>query len=304
MQQPHDTQRLPAYDRPGVQHAETQQFAAASGTGSQGPGASDTGGPWTAERGPGGPGSGGSGADGGSRRGRGPLIALIAALLAVGLVAALVGLEFGMRNAIKNRMSDEVTASLGSPAQVELGARPVILSYIDGNLGSVRITTDGSAADGATGPAPQIDIRADGVRTEGDLTYVDSLTGTAFVSEQTMSAAAQSEGAAGDTLLGGLIQVQDIMADPTAGTLRVSISGLAEAVVTPRLVGGDLEIQPEQASILGFPLPNELLGGTISMMDSALAELPEGVELTGVRVVPGGMTVDLAGQDVLLEATE
>ncbi|MCZ4540884.1 DUF2993 domain-containing protein [Dietzia kunjamensis] len=304
MQQPHDTQRLPAYDRPGVQHAETQQFAAASGTGSQGPGASDTGGPWTAGRSPGGPGSGGSGADGGSRRGRGPLIALIAALLAVGLVAALVGLEFGMRNAIKNRMSDEVTASLGSPAQVELGARPVILSYIDGNLGSVRITTDGSAADGATGPAPQIDIRADGVRTEGDLTYVDSLTGTAFVSEQTMSAAAQSEGAAGDTLLGGLIQVQEIIADPAAGTLRVSISGLAEAVVTPRLIGGDLEMQPEQASILGFPLPSEFLGGTVSMMDSALAELPEGVQLTGVRVVPGGMTVDIAGQDVVLEATE
>ncbi|MEB8325864.1 DUF2993 domain-containing protein [Dietzia kunjamensis] len=304
MQQPYDTQRLPAYDRPGVQHAETAQFAAAPGTGAQGPGTSGSGGPWTAGRGPGGPGSGGPGTDGGGRRGRGPLIALIAALLAVGLVAALVGLEFGMRNAIKNRMSDEVTASLGSPARVELGARPVILSYIDGNLGSVRITTDGSAADGATGPAPQIDIRADGVRTEGDLTHVDSLTGTAFVSEQTMSAAAQSESAAGDTLLGGLIQVQEIIADPAAGTLRVSISGLAEAVVTPRLIGGDLEMQPEQASILGFPLPSEFLGGTVSMMDSALAELPEGVQLTGVRVVPGGMTVDIAGRDVVLEATE
>ena len=135
MQQPHDTQRLPAHDRPGVQHAETRHFA-----------------------------------EGGGRRGRGRLIALIAALLAVGLVATLVGLEFGMRNAIRNRIGDEITASLGSPAQVELGARPVLLSYIDGDLGSVRITTDGSPADGATGPAPQIDIRADGVRTEGDLT--------------------------------------------------------------------------------------------------------------------------------------
>lgn len=295
MQKPHDTQRLAAYDQPGVQHAETQQFPAAQGRGGPGGGGDGPGGPWTA----------GADAASGGRRRRGPLIALIAVLAVVGLVAGLVGLEFGMRNAIKNRMSEEVTASLGSPAQVELGARPVLLSYIDGTLGSVRITTDGSAADGATGPAPQIDIRADGVRTEGDLTHVESLTGTAFVSEQTMAAAAQSEGAGAGTggLLGGLIQVQDIIADPGAGTLRVSISGLAEAVVTPRLIGGDLEMQPEQATILGFPLPSELLGGTISMMDSALAELPEGVQLTDVRVVPGGMTVDIAGQDVVLEET-
>lgn len=270
MQQPYDTQRLPAYDQPGVQHAETRQFPAAPGPG---------------------------------RRRRGPIIALIAVLAVVGLIAGLVGLEFGMRNAIKDRMSQEVAASLGSPAQVELGARPVLLSYLDGNLGSVHITTDGSPAEGATGPAPRIDIRADGVRSEGEVTRVDSLTGTAFVSEETMSTAAQAEGGAGNSLLGGLVQVQDIVADPDAGTLRVSISGLAEAIVTPRLIGGDLEMQPEQASIFGFQLPSELLGGTISMMDSALAELPEGVQLTGVRVVPGGMTVDIAGQDVVLEAT-
>ncbi|UVE96552.1 DUF2993 domain-containing protein [Dietzia sp. B32] len=283
MQQPHDTQRLPAYDRPGVQHAETQQFPTARGDA------------WTPDPAP--------AADGAARRRRGPMIALVAVLAVVGLIAGLVGLEFGMRGAIKNRMAEEVTASLGSPAQVELGARPVLLSYLDGNLGSVRITTDGSAAEGATGPAPQIDIRADGVRSEGDLTRVDSLTGSAFVSEQAMSTAAQQENPAGGGMLGGLIQVQDIVADPGAGTLRVSISGLAEAVVTPRLIDGDLQMQPEQASIFGFQLPAELLGGTISMMDSALAELPEGVRLTGVRVVPGGMTVDIAGEDVLLEAT-
>ncbi|MFD2392816.1 hypothetical protein ACFSSF_01930 [Dietzia aerolata] len=44
--QPHDTQRLPAFDRPGVQNAETQQFPAAPSAqggyplaGSGGPGA-------------------------------------------------------------------------------------------------------------------------------------------------------------------------------------------------------------------------------------------------------------------------
>ncbi|MDX2356092.1 DUF2993 domain-containing protein [Dietzia sp. PP-33] len=282
----HDTQRFPAHDRPGVQNAETQQFAAAPG------GYGDAGGPGSAH-----PDQARSG-----RRRRGPLIALVAAIAVIGLVAGVVGLEFGTRNAVENRIQDEVTASLGSPATVELGARPVLLTYFGGDLGSVRITTDGTAAEGSNGPAPAIDISADGVRAEGDLTYVDSLTGTAFVSDQAMSTAAQQESTSG--MLGGLIQVQEIVSDPASGTLRVSISGLAEAVVTPRLTGGNLELDPSQATILGFPLPSELLGGTISMMDSALADLPEGVELTGVRVVPGGMVVDLRGQDVVLEATE
>ena len=283
MQPPHDTQQLPAYDRPGVQHAETQQFPAAG----------------TEPAGSGGAGSGGAGSGG---RRRVPMIALIAVLAVIALIAGLVGLEFGMRNSIRDQIQQEVSASLGSAAQVDLGAQPVLLSYFTGSLGSVRITTDGSPAEGATGPAPAIDISAEGVRSEGDLTYVDAMTGTAFVSEQAMAAAAQQESVGGDSLLAGLMQVQDIAADPAAGTLRVSISGLAEAVVTPRLVSGNLEMEPSQASILGFQLPSSLLGGTISMMDSALAELPEGVQLTGVRVVPGGMTVDLSGRDVILEA--
>ena len=104
-------------------------------------------------------------------------------------------------------------------------------------------------------------------------------------------------------MLGGLIQVQNIVSDPASGTLRVSISGLAEAVVTPRLNGGNLEMDPQQASVFGFTLPPELLGGTVSMMDSTLAELPEGVTLTGVRVVDGGMTIDLSGTNVVLEST-
>lgn len=276
--QPHDTQRLPAYDRPGVQNADTQQFTTAH-TGADGDGSASTG------------------------RRRGPIIALIAGLAVIAVIAGLVGLEFGLRNSIKQQMADEVGTALGSTAEVELGARPVLLSYFTGTLGSVRITTDGSASEGATGPAPAIDIRAEGVRSEGDVTHIDTLTGTAFVSDEAMVAAAAADQGTGDSMLSGLIQVQDIVSDPAAGTLRVSISGLAEAVVTPRLAGGNLELQPEQASIFGFQLPSEILGGTISMMDSTLAELPEGVELTGVNVVPGGMTVDLAGSDVVLEST-
>lgn len=271
MQPPKDTQRLPAHDQPEYQYAATEQIPTAHAS----------------ER------------SGGRRTGL--KIAIGAAIVVVLLVVSLIGLEFGMRKSISDRLTQEVTASLGSPAEVDLGARPVLLSMFTDTLGTVRITTDGTTAEGATGPAPAIDITAEGVREEGETTHVDSLTGNAFVSSETMVTAAQSESAGG--MLGGLVQVQEIVADPAAGALRVSISGLAEAVVTPRLTDGELELAPEEATVFGFQLPASLLGGTISMMDSALADLPEGVQLTGVHVVDGGMTVDISGQDVTLEST-
>ena len=286
MQPPRDTQRLPAFDQPGVQNAPTEQFAARP---------ADAAAPL--------PGDGAGEPRGGSLTGR--RIVIGAVLLIVLLGAGAVGLELGMRGAIKDNLRQEISATLGSTPEVELGPQPVLLSYVTGTLGTIRITTDGAPAEGATGPVPAIDITAEGVRSEGETSRIDSLTGTAFVSDETMTAAAQSEGAGGvgDSLLGGLIQVKDIVSDPAAGALRVSISGLAEAVVTPRLIDGNLEMDPQQASVLGFQLPSEILGGTVSMMDSALADLPEGIELTGVRVVDGGMTVDLAGRDVVLEST-
>lgn len=286
MQPPRDTQRLPAFDQPGVQNAPTEQFAARP---------ADAAAPL--------PGDGAGEPRGGSRTGRRIVIGAVLAIVL--LVAGAVGLELGMRGAIKDNLRQEISATLGSTPEVELGPQPVLLSYVTGTLGTIRITTDGAPAEGATGPVPAIDITAEGVRSEGETSRIDSLTGTAFVSDETMTAAAQSEGAGGvgDSLLGGLIQVKDIVSDPAAGALRVSISGLAEAVVTPRLIDGNLEMDPQQASVLGFQLPSEILGGTVSMMDSALADLPEGIELTGVRVVDGGMTVDLAGRDVVLEST-
>lgn len=293
MQPPRDTQRLPAHDQPGVQNSPTEQFATTGGPSTSGPGSTDRGST----------GTGPTDTDPTGRARTGKRIAIGAAVLVVLLIAGAVGLELGTRNSIENSLQEEITASLGSTPEIDLGPQPVLLSYFTGTLGTVRITTDGIPAEGATGPVPAIDITADGVREEGEFSYIESLSGTAFVSDEAMTAAAQNEGPGGDSMLGGLIQVQDIVSDPDAGTLRVSISGLAEAEVTPRLIGDQLEMQPEQATILGFPLPSELLGGTISMMDSTLAELPEGITLTGVRVVPGGMVVDLAGQDVVLETT-
>ncbi|MFD2392815.1 hypothetical protein ACFSSF_01925 [Dietzia aerolata] len=58
------------------------------------------------------------------RRRRGPMIALFAGIAVILVVLGLVGLEFGLRNSIKDQMAQEITTSLGSPAQVELGATP------------------------------------------------------------------------------------------------------------------------------------------------------------------------------------
>lgn len=285
MQPPQDTQRLPAYDD-------------ATGPDHFGPGSSDHGRPDQAHGAP--PTTRGRG---GGRLGAGALTAIGAVTLVIVLLVGLVGLELGLRSSISDRLEQEVSASFGSNAEVELGPRPVVFSLVDDTLGSVHISTDGTPAEGSTGPAPVIDMTAEGVRTEGDLTYMDSLSGTVFVTDETMSTAAATETGGSESLLGGLTQVQSVVSDPASGTLRVSIGGLAEATVTPRVAAGRLQLEPEQASILGFQLPSGVLGGAVQMMDSTLADLPPGVEVTNARVVDGGMTLDISGRDVVFEQT-
>ena len=73
--QPHDTQRLPAYDHPGVQHAPTEQFAAAP-----------------------------AGAGGTRRRGR--TLGIVAGVVAILILVGLIGLELG---SVWRRLGAQVT---------------------------------------------------------------------------------------------------------------------------------------------------------------------------------------------------
>ena len=224
------------------------------------------------------------------------------------VAVALVGLELGMRKNISDRFERDASASLGSPAHADLGATPVLFSALSGTLGSVHLTTDGN--DGKGTPAPAIDLTGEDVHEEGDKVHMSSLSGTVFVSDAAMAAAANGQpgagassgsGSASGSPLGGLLQVQSVTSDPATGTLKASIGGLAEATVTPKVTAGKLDLTPDSAALFGLPLPKELLGGAEGMLDSTVSQLPEGVEITGVEVVDGGMRLAISGRDVVLD---
>src|SRR5699024_11372935 len=111
MEPSHHPQRLPAQDRPGSQYAVTEQIPAADSGGRPG---------------------GHTGARTGW--GTGTKVAVGAAVVLILLVVAAIGLELGLRKSIGDRLDREIATSMGSQADVDLGARPVLLSYFSGSL--------------------------------------------------------------------------------------------------------------------------------------------------------------------------
>ena len=234
------------------------------------------------------------------RPGTGVMIALALLVVVLVVVIGLVGLELGLRKNLTDRLEREASASLGGPVAVELGGGPVVLSMLSGSLSEVHMVSDGT--DPATSPV--VDLTGTGIREDGDRTRMDTLNGTVGVSEEFMTRSAkEKQSASGQgSFLSGLTEVQSITAVPSSQTLEVSIGGLARVTVTPRVESGRLVLQPESASILGVGLPAEILGGTSQMVDQTLDEMPEGVEVTGVEVVDGGMAVRIDGRDVVMDS--
>ena len=230
----------------------------------------------------------------GAKVGIGVLVVLLVALV------ALVGLEFGMRKSLTDRIEREASASLGGSVSAELGG-PVLLSAITGTLGSVHLSSQ--AGDPAANPS--IDVTGTDMSSEGETTHLGSLAGTVKVSDQYMTRAAQqSQGTAGkageNPLLGGLTTVQSVTSDPASGTLKASVGGLVDVTVVPRVEADKLVLQPQNASFLGFEIPSEVFGGAEQTMNQSLTDLPEGLRVTGVKVVDGGMELALDGKDVTL----
>src|SRR5699024_7994787 len=84
------------------------------------------------------------------------------AVVLILLGVAAIGLELGLRKSIGDRLDREIATSMGSQADVDVGARPALLSYFSGSLETVPVTTDRTPADGVAGPGPATDLPAEG----------------------------------------------------------------------------------------------------------------------------------------------
>lgn len=210
----------------------------------------------------------------------------------MGLVVAA---EFGARWYLSDRAEREASAELGAPVSVGFGRTPILWDLATTRaVDTVRLTSPGAQT------VPRIDVTGSSVRLVDGAILAATANGTATLTGAQLAAAAAEGNPAADSPVAGLTEVRSVRPDAQAGLLVADIGGIAEVGVAPGVSDGQLTLTPQQTALLGFPLPDGLFSGITGTVDSTVASLPDGVVITGARVVPDGLEVALAGREVTL----
>lgn len=229
------------------------------------------------------------------RRGAGLLVGGL--IVIVLIVVAAVAAEFYLRDRIESEIADSATSSIGAPTDASLDGF-ALMTAVNRTADGVTLTSDGGTTDSGE-PAPALDIQlGDVTMDDGGGATAKSLSGTATLSSDAMLAVANDS--QGDDLLSQLASVKSITPNTETGALDVEIGDFATAQLIPEVANGELSLRPENAEVMGMELPENLLGGTISLVQQTVDRLPEGVTVSGAHVTDQGLVIELQGENVNL----
>ncbi|WP_245717647.1 DUF2993 domain-containing protein [Nocardia jejuensis] len=218
------------------------------------------------------------------------IIGLVLALIVVG---GLAGGEAYARQKIDKCISSQFEQQMGSKIDVSFGWKPLLITMIDGKVGSATVDSD----DTKFGPAVGMKVHA----VFNDIEVKDGGKQGGTIGSSTAEVDWSNEGI--KQTLSGLIT--GATSDPSKGTLSFAVlGGLAELQVQPKVIGDKVQVETVSASLLGFGLPTDLVSGIVELMTESLQTYPLGLKPTKVQVTGDGLHVSLAGGQTQLEAAE
>lgn len=231
------------------------------------------------------------------------VVGLIVAALLVLAGGALVLGDVVARPAIERVVADQLMDALppgSSRPDVQIVGAPLALQLLDGALDRVEITDLMVGVEGGTVDAV---IALEGVPIDREQP-VRAASGTLSIDETVLNALVKPGSASSPMTIG-------------EGTVRyereLDVAGFTVAVgltLRPELADGLVTFVPESVDAVGATG----LGGRLDLerlvdltgfaFDICVAEhLPAGVDLTALRVAPGGISADLVARDLHLNST-
>ncbi|MGK8520813.1 LmeA family phospholipid-binding protein [Nocardia asteroides] len=216
--------------------------------------------------------------------------ALLIALTVVAILLAtvLVGGEAYARHSVSSCISSQFEKDMGSKIDVSFGPKPMLVTWIDGKVPSVRVNSN----DTKFGPAVGMVVHA----VFRDVDVADQ-NGT-VIGSSSADVTWSNEGI--KETLGGM--VSGVSSSAGSGMLTLSVlGGLAELQLQPRLVNGAVQVETMSAELLGIGLPSDLVQSIVDIFSRSLESYPLGLTATEVRVTDSGVEVQLAGGRTQLE---
>ncbi|WP_433712019.1 LmeA family phospholipid-binding protein [Nocardia sp. CA-084685] len=215
---------------------------------------------------------------------RGNRRALVIALVVVTILLAtvLVGGEAYARHQVSRCISSQFEKDMGSKIDVSFGAKPMLITWIDGKVDQVKVNSD----DSKFGPAVGMVVHA----KFNDL-EVSNNSGSTIGS----SSADVTWGNDGiRETLGGL--VSGVSSASSTGMLTLDVlGGLAQLQVKPVIKDGTVQIETKSAALLGMGIPTDVVSGIVEVFTQSLQSYPLGLKATDVKVTDNGVVVKLAG---------
>ncbi|TDE98960.1 DUF2993 domain-containing protein [Occultella glacieicola] len=218
------------------------------------------------------------------------------------LLVVLLGAAFAVDRYLvaqtEAQLEDEITTSvpeLSGDIDVEIGGLLFLPQVLMGRLDDVRFTSASATYQDLT--FQDVDVRLLGVST-GEPRTIDDLDLRMTLPVETLQAALASsedvpEGVGIDVVDGQLVATASLLGLPVTVGLEPVANGNAISVTPVSFsIGG--------ASVAAEDIPGNLLGD-LGGMDVPIEQLPEGVELTEVTVVDGGVQVAIVGSDLALD---
>ncbi|MFD5175115.1 DUF2993 domain-containing protein [Nocardia sp. NPDC058379] len=218
---------------------------------------------------------------------------LVIALVVVAalLVAAIAGTEAYARHQISRCISSSFEQQMGSSIDVGFGPKPMLLTYLDGKVGSVTIDSE----DNKFGPAVGMVVHAE----FDDIELTDRGRGGGTIGSSSAEVTWNNDGI--QQTLGGM--VSGVTSSRTTGVLTLDvIGGLAQLQVQPMVRDGNVVVETKSAQLLGIGLPTDLVQGIVETFTQSLQSYPLGLRAQEVRVTDDGVTVLLAGGKTTLES--
>ncbi|MEV6059669.1 DUF2993 domain-containing protein [Nocardia asteroides] len=223
------------------------------------------------------------------RVGRRTLVIALAVVAAL-LVAAIVGTEAYARHRISSCISSSFEQQMGSSIDVSFGPKPMLLTYLDGKVGSVTVDSE----DNKFGPAIGMDVHA----KFDDIELTDRGRGGGTIGGSSADVRWNNDGIA--QTLGGMVSGVQSSASTDTITLDV-LGGLAQLEVQPSVRGGNVVVETKSAQLLGFGLPTDLVQGIVETFSQSLQSYPLGLRAERVEVTDDGVNIHLSGGKTTLE---
>lgn len=220
----------------------------------------------------------------------------LAALLCVGLIAAAaLGVDAAARLVIEHRLATEASAALGGAQEpsVDIGGFPFLTQLARGRLADVQMSSARLSVEDLE--ITDVAVRARDV-TVGRPARVGHLELAGTVTPDSLSRAV-----AGRTGVSLQIGARDGALSASTRALGVPL----EIDLAPQAGGAVLVLETTAVRLGGLSVdPSALPGGLgdrLQRIELPLTGLPDGLRLTDARASSAGLTLALAGTDVVLE---